>query len=94
MGDDNILHFNSLRGRIRGEGILRVRIFDLDDTQSKDFPLINMTTLTGRFVHKLVNFKSQRGCIELKTTEIDERFIINKLTLFAKPIYTEYPHNG
>ncbi len=94
MGEDNILHFSSLRGRIRGVGILRGRIFDLDDTQSKSFPLIDMDAVTGRFVMKLVNFKSQRGCVELKTTDIDERFRINKLVIFAKPLFTEYPNNG
>jgi len=91
MGQDNIIHFNALRGRIKGTGILRTRLFDLDETQSVNFPLINMEEITGRFVFKLINFKSQRACLELKTTAIDEIMRINKLVVFAKPIFTEYP---
>lgn len=91
MGQDNIIHFNALRGRIRGNGILQCRLFDFDDTQSVNFPPITMESSTGRFVLKLINFKSQRACLEGKTTEIDETFRINKLVVFAKPIFTEYP---
>jgi len=91
MGQDNIIHFNALRGRIRGTGILDCRLFDFDETQSVDFPPITMEAATGRFVLKLINFKSQRACLEVKTDEIDEVFRINKLVVFAKPLFTEYP---
>lgn len=50
-----------------------------------------METLPGREPQRLANFTNQRVQFELKTTEINEYFIINRIIVFAKPIWSEYP---
>ena len=88
---DTINHFNGIRVRVTGSGVLRSTIYSMDKIKNKILPTITMSNTSDRVAYKLVNFMSQRCLIRLETTAIDETFKINRITIYSKPTFTMYP---
>jgi hypothetical protein len=77
--------------RARGEGNLRI-IYDAEDSLPQtEYEPITLTVLTGRQRDRLTNFKTQYASLTLKTTVKDEWFSINRIVVFAKSLWNEYP---
>lgn len=91
MGDGAINHYHLIRMRARGEGNLRL-IFDAEDSlPQQEFEPIVLTETTGRLRDRLTNFKTQYASLTIKTTEKDEWFTIDRIVIFAKSLWNEYP---
>jgi hypothetical protein len=88
---DQILHWGGVRIRVNGSGNLNLRFIGYDDAKENVMVPLTMTSLPGRALDRLGNFVSQRARIEGKTTKINETFRINKIILYVKPIYSQYP---
>jgi hypothetical protein len=88
---ENISHFAAIRIRVNGTGNLKMTVFSLDDVRSKTLVPLVMQQQNRIIPTRLVNFTEQRAAFELKTTEIDEKFRINRIVIFTKEIYTSYP---
>jgi len=88
---DTINHFNGIRVRVTGSGILRPTVFSMDKVRNKVLGTISMNSTSDRVAYKLVNFMSQRCLVRLETTAIDETFQINRITIYSKPTFTSYP---
>ena len=88
---DVINHFNGIRVRVTGSGVLRPTIYSMDKVRSKTLGTVTMASTSDRVAYKLVNFMSQRCLIRLETTAIDEIFKINRITIYSKPTFTMYP---
>lgn len=86
-----ILHFTAVRLRVNGNGNLQLNLKSLDEVQNVPLANLAMATTTNREPTRLANYIDQRGFLELKTTVIDEWFVISKITIFIKPMYTSYP---
>ena len=93
---ENINHYNGIRLRVLGTGELNIRFLsmpDFNDVQTErvlvplDLDAMNQT----REPLKKVNFMQQRSQVELKTTEFGAFVRINRLVVFAKPVFTNYP---
>ena len=50
-----------------------------------------MQTTTDKEPLVLGNFTNQRACLEFKTTEINEIFVVSKITIFVKVTASGYP---
>jgi len=93
---ENINHCNGVRIRILGSGNVKLKLLGLPNDNNVqveyDLPDLNLNTLNqNREPLKKANFKSQRMQLEIKTTEINEFWKINRLIIFAKPIYVNFP---
>lgn len=88
---ENINHFNGIRVRVTGSGNLIPTLYSLSDTKSQELAPIAMESETNIQLTKLANFIQQRASLELKTTEINEVFTINRIIIFVKPLFTSYP---
>ena len=88
---ENISHFAAIRIRLNGAGNLKMQVFSLDDVRSKTLVPLTMQLSARIIPTRLVNFKEQRAAFELKTTEIDEKFRINRIVIFMKESDTSYP---
>lgn len=84
-------HVVGIRMRVTGTGNLQLQLSDLDQIQVKPLVALPLNTLTRIEPTRLSNFQSQRIRYELFTTKIDERFNIQRIIMFAKPIAMEYP---
>ena len=88
---ENITHFSSMRIRTTGSASLKLKIFSYDDVRSKDLVAYPCNSTQRVIPTRLINFMEQRAAIELKTTQFGEKFRINRITIFTKEIFKEYP---
>jgi len=88
---EEILHFGGIRLRVTGAGNLQLRLLSLDNTTINSLAPITMSSITNREPTRLANFITQRGALTIFTTELNEQFNINRVILFLKPIWTQYP---
>lgn len=88
---ENIVHYTGIRLRVNGSGNLIPILYSLDNVLSSTLVSIPMLTTTERQLTRLCNFQTQRMAIELKTTEINEIFRINRIIIFLKEVFSEFP---
>ncbi len=86
-----LLHFNAVRMRVTGAGNLKLTFNSLDDVNSSSLTDTPMVASTNREPTTLANFIDQQGCLEFRTSVIDEVFVISKITIFLKPVASGYP---
>jgi hypothetical protein len=88
---DFISHFTGIRMRITGSGTMRPSMMSQDDIIT--YPLAPITlSSTSRFhSFTLANVIEQRAHLQLKTTEINDDFAINRIILFGKTMFTQVP---
>jgi hypothetical protein len=88
---ESISHFAAIRIRLVGTGNLKMKVYSLDNVREKTLVPFTMQVTNRIIPTRLVNFMEQRAAFELKTTEMDEKFRINRIVLFMKEVYTSYP---
>jgi len=86
-----LLHFNAVRLRVTGSGNLQLDLHSLSDVNSSSLTDVVLASLTNREPTILANFIEQRAYLEIKTTEINETFVISRITMFIKPVATGFP---
>lgn len=91
-GGENLVHIGAVRFRIAGVGNLNMTLYTLQEEKSvtNPNPLV-MSTLTRIEPSKLFNMTSQRMKLRIQTTVINEFFRVNRIVVFAKPVFTDYP---
>jgi hypothetical protein len=88
---DNIVHYSSVRMRLIGSGNLDMKMLSQDDIFVQDLVPFVMSSTTNIRPNRLMNFQHQRACFEGSTDELGEWFKINKITIYAKEVFVEYP---
>lgn len=89
IGD--IVHSVGARYRVRGNGVLRSRMWNLDQERFQTLENVNMRNPSSREKTVLANFQDQGVMIQIRTVSIDEVFNINKIVCFVKPVAESYP---
>lgn len=89
---DAIVHYTSVRMRITGSGQLEMRMLSQDDVYTSTLLPFTMQALTNIRPTRLMNFQHQRACLEGKTDTINEWFSINKIVIYAKEVFSDYPN--
>lgn len=88
---ENILHFTGVTYRVTGSGTLRTTIKGLDGTTTQTLATYSMTSTPGREPTILANFNGQRALFRVEITAIDEKFNINRMVVFTKPLWSSFP---
>lgn len=88
---ENINHFNAIRLRINGSGVFRMSLIGLDGNKTQTLATLNMSNTPGSEPTKLCNFMSQRAQLRGETIAINEKFRINRICVFVKPVFTSFP---
>lgn len=91
MANEDVLHVAAFRIRVNGSGVLRGTFKGLDSVASETSPTLTMSATPGVQPTVLSNFIGQRIFLRLETTAIDEKFNINRVIIFVKPIWSSYP---
>ena len=90
-----INHYNAIRVRVKGTGDLRLRLLSLPDNnevqREQILTPIDMDNIGRNIPTVLANFKEHAAQLEIKTTEIDEQFVINRIIIYVLPTETSYP---
>lgn len=91
-GEENFLHITGIRLRVTGSGNLKSTFFSLDDVRSYSLVDLSLSSAPGRNLDRLANVpQEQRVYLELKTTEINETFRLNRIIIWAKQVSVELP---
>lgn len=77
--------------RVIGSGSLQMSLSSLDQVTSVDLVPFTLAATTDREPTRLSNFITQRASLRVGTTEKDEFFNINRIIIFAKPVYSSFP---
>lgn len=88
---ENIVHFTGLKLRVNGTGDLLPRLLSLDNVLTSSLVAIPMVTTTERQLVRLCNFQTQRAALELKTGSINDIFRINRIIIYVKEVFSEFP---
>lgn len=91
---DNIVHYTSVRMRIIGSGELEMTMFSQDDVYSYVMVPFTMAATTNIRPNRLMNLLQQRASLQGLTDTKDEWFSINKIVIYAKEVFTDYPNGG
>ena len=90
-----ISHFNGVRPRVIGEGNLLIASYapggDNTDVLVETVLPYEMSATNTRQPVLLMNVRQQRMSLEIKVTEINEWFQINRINVFYKPLFTSFP---
>lgn len=90
-GGENVQHFSTVRIRAVGVGLLKMKVYSLDDIKTKDLVPLGLTSGTRIQPNRLVNFVEQRASFEFWTENTDEWFRISRIVVYVKEIYTSHP---
>jgi hypothetical protein len=90
-GGEVISHFSAVRIRVNGAGQLRLALFSLDDVTTITLVPLTMAAFTRIVPTRLCNFQEHRAALEIKTTSIDDKMRINRIIIFSRPVFTEWP---
>ena len=91
---DNIVHYTSVRMRITGIGQLDMVMFSQDDIFSSTLVPFTMQSVTNIRPTRLMNFQHQRAYLKGSTDQIGEFMKINKIVIYAKEVFVDYPDGG
>lgn len=88
-------HYHIIRASVLGGGILRPSLLSLpdrDDVQQEYIlPTVDLDTLGRRPSNTLCNVKEYAVQLEMKTTDIDEYFMITRIIIYKLPTETGLP---
>ena len=85
-------HFGAVRLRVLGAGNLKLKLIPLGtDNPPHDLVDIPMNQVTGVYPNQLANMIHQKAQLEIKTTEIDEVFLLKQIIFYVKVVATGYP---
>lgn len=90
--EENILHYGAIKLRVNGSGNLIPTLIGFDDILTNELAVMPMSTVTAYEPVRLANFVSQRAKLRLETEEIDDVIRINRIILYAKKFFEEYPN--
>ncbi len=88
---ENISHFTGVRLRMVGSGELKMKFLSLDETNYYDLMPLPLAVTTNVEPFRGANFVEQRCAFKGYTTDIDEVFSINRIVIFGKELWAEYP---
>lgn len=86
-----VLHVVAVRLRVTGSGNLQYFLRSLDNVRNVQLTNHVMVASSNIEPTILANFNEQRVQLELRTTVIDENFVISKIVIFVKSVATGYP---
>lgn len=89
---DNIVHYTSVRMRIVGSGNLDMTMYSQDEIYSSDLVPFVMSATTNIRPTRLMNFQHQRAYLKGSTNVSGEWFRINKIVIYAKEVFVDYPN--
>lgn len=89
--EEVINHYGSVRLRVYGSGNLMLFLRSFSNTKTSTLLPLIMRTRTNIEPTRLANFTQQKASLEIRTTEINEIFNINKIVVFVRPVAKSYP---
>jgi len=88
---DTQSHFNPIRVRVNGTGELQTFLFDTGLVNSVALDPKTMSETSAQSINVLSNFRAERACLLLITTEKDDFFSVSNIWMYVKPTAQSFP---
>ena len=88
---ENINHFTGVRLRVVGSGNLDIELISQDGVNTQTLTAFVLAATNRISPFRLANFVEQRAQLRISTNVVDETFRINRIVIYAKPIFTMEP---
>jgi hypothetical protein len=76
---------------VTGTGNLDMSLLSQDEVKSVTITPLALQSTNEKQPTKLTNFVQQRALLKISTDEINEFFYIQRLILYVKQMYSQYP---
>lgn len=86
-----INHYAGIRQRIRGNGVLTLRVNAYDLATWESYAGVGLSTTPGKELLIRTDFLSERASFRLTLASANQWFLVNRYTVFCKPMWTERP---
>ena len=93
-GEEVINHYGAVRLRATGSASLKLKLYSLDEVKQSTLTPIILSSSNNIEPNRLSNFTQQRAKLEIRTTEINESFLISKIIIFIKPTAKSWPETS
>lgn len=84
-------HVNPIRIRVTGSGNLKGYLFDTGTINNATLTAQTLSLTTARSANFISNFRAERICFLMMTTEIDEYFVVSNMFMYVKPTAASFP---
>ena len=85
--------FNPIRIRVNGSGELQTFLFDTGQINNATLDPKTMSETSAQSINILSNFRAERACVLLMTTEKDEFFSVSNIWMYTKPTAQSFPQS-
>jgi len=92
--EEIINHFGAVRLRVTGSASLQMSLYSLDEIKQNVLASVPVVNTTNIEPNRLSNFTQQRAKLEIRTTAINETFLISKIVVFVKPVAKSFPETS
>lgn len=86
-----LTHINAVTLRVKGSGSLISKLYSLEDEFSQNLADYTMSLTTSKSKTLLANFIQEKTCLDLRVSIINNKFEINRITIYTKPVASGYP---
>lgn len=86
-----INHFAGIKARAVGSGTLSVTLYGHNDVATQAVPGLPLNASQGYELFRLINFNDEFCSVRLRCTTINHYFQLNRLEVFAKPLWFTRP---
>lgn len=85
--DESLCHFNGVRMRATGVGVLQINIQNLDATINVDAPSLVLSLNPGKSLNRIFNVTSEMVSPKVRVNGINEKFRITRFIMFVKTLW-------
>ncbi len=89
--EEVVNHYGAVRIHVTGVGNLKLKLFSFDEVKAFSLVAIALKTKNNIEPTRLSNFTQQKAKLEIRITEINETFFINKIVVFVRPVAKSFP---
>jgi len=89
--EENIMHCAGVRVRITGSGSIHQVLQSLDTINTEELADLTLHTKNNENPFILANFIDQKICLRVYMDQINDFMNVNKIILFLKQLFTDYP---
>lgn len=86
-----VLHFVSALFRVHGSASLNLTMYSLDNARFYTAKPLAVINSPGVEPTRIINFRTQKGALEMRITKRNEYAKIDKVVIFAKPVAQQLP---
>jgi hypothetical protein len=92
QGESNVIHHIGAVGfRVKGSGLLKLRLEGQDDVEFQDLPSLNLSCSPGKEFISLARFQSEKASLKVSMLDAGNHFRIYSIYLYTNSIFASRP---